>query len=69
MIAITGATGHLGRHVIGQLLEKVPANQIIAAVRSPDKAKDYADRGVQVRLTTMTRRRWKQPFKAWRDYC
>ncbi|MFY1828501.1 SDR family oxidoreductase [Myxococcus fulvus] len=49
MIAVTGATGHLGRHVIDQLLRKVPATQVVAVVRSPDKAKDLAGRGVQVR--------------------
>lgn len=49
MIAVTGATGQLGRLVIAALLKKVPANQIIAAVRSPEKAKDLADLGVQVR--------------------
>jgi NAD(P)H dehydrogenase (quinone) len=49
MIAVTGATGHLGRLVIEQLLQKVPASRIVAAVRNPDKAKDLADRGVAVR--------------------
>jgi NAD(P)H dehydrogenase (quinone) len=49
MIAVTGATGHLGRLVIDQLLQKLPANQIIAAVRNPDKAKDLAARGVVAR--------------------
>lgn len=49
MIAITGATGQLGRLVIAALLKKVPANQIIAAVRSPEKAKDLAELGVELR--------------------
>ena len=49
MIAVTGATGKLGRHVIAGLLEKVPASEIIAAVRNPDKAADLAALGVQVR--------------------
>ncbi|CNL36954.1 NmrA family protein [Yersinia aldovae ATCC 35236] len=49
MIAVTGATGQLGRLVIDALLKKVPASEIIAAVRSPEKAKDLADLGVQVR--------------------
>jgi NAD(P)H dehydrogenase (quinone) len=49
MIAVTGATGHLGRLVVDQLLQKVPAGQIVAAVRNPDKARDIAARGVQVR--------------------
>ncbi|WP_431876566.1 SDR family oxidoreductase [Amycolatopsis sacchari] len=46
MIVVTGATGHLGRLVIAGLKEKVPADQIVAAVRSPEKA---ADLGVTVR--------------------
>jgi NAD(P)H dehydrogenase (quinone) len=49
MIAVTGATGQLGRLVIDALLETVPAGQVIAAVRSPQKAADLAARGVQVR--------------------
>ncbi|WP_295478084.1 SDR family oxidoreductase [uncultured Pseudomonas sp.] len=49
MIVVTGATGQLGRLVIEQLLEKLPAQQIVAAVRSPDKAADLKALGVQVR--------------------
>lgn len=49
MIVVTGATGKLGRHVIAGLLEKVPALEIVAAVRTPDKAADLAALGVQVR--------------------
>ncbi|QHB32348.1 SDR family oxidoreductase [Yersinia canariae] len=49
MIAVTGATGQLGRLVINALLKKVPASEIIAAVRSPEKASDLAALGVQVR--------------------
>ena len=49
MFAITGATGQLGRLVIDQLLERIPADQIAALVRSPDKAADLAARGVVVR--------------------
>ena len=49
MYAITGATGQLGRLVIEALLGTVPAGQIVAAVRSPAKAHDLADRGVVVR--------------------
>ncbi|MBI5545472.1 MAG: SDR family oxidoreductase [Deltaproteobacteria bacterium] len=50
MLVVTGANGKLGRHVIEALLEKVPAQQVVAAVRSPEKAADLAARGVQVRL-------------------
>ncbi|RMO85935.1 hypothetical protein ALQ33_03108 [Pseudomonas syringae pv. philadelphi] len=49
MIVVTGATGQLGRLVIEQLLTRVPASQIIAAVRSPEKAADLSALGVQVR--------------------
>ncbi|KQR78861.1 NAD(P)-dependent oxidoreductase [Burkholderia sp. Leaf177] len=49
MIAVTGATGQLGRLVIEALLKTVPAAQIVAAARSPEKASDLAGRGVQVR--------------------
>ncbi|MFF9407280.1 SDR family oxidoreductase [Streptomyces anandii] len=47
-IVVTGATGHLGRHVVEQLLEKVPADQVTALVRSPEKAAGLAARGVRV---------------------
>jgi NAD(P)H dehydrogenase (quinone) len=36
-IAITGATGHLGRLVINQLKDQVPAADLVALVRSPAK--------------------------------
>jgi NAD(P)H dehydrogenase (quinone) len=45
-IAITGATGQLGRLVVEKLKEQTPAAQIIALVRSPEKA---ADLGVTAR--------------------
>jgi NAD(P)H dehydrogenase (quinone) len=54
MIAITGATGQLGRLVIQALLQSVPAAQIIAAVRSPAKAQDLVALGVQVRQADYT---------------
>jgi NAD(P)H dehydrogenase (quinone) len=47
-IVVTGATGHLGRHVVEQLLEKVPAEQITAVVRDEAKAADLAARGVKL---------------------
>lgn len=48
-IAVTGATGNLGRLVIEDLLTRVPADQIVALVRDVSKASDLADHGVQVR--------------------
>lgn len=49
MIAITGASGQLGRLVIKQLLEKVPANDIVALVRDVNKVADLSAKGVQVK--------------------
>ncbi len=49
MYAVTAATGQLGRHVIEELLDIVPAGQVVAAVRSPAKAADLAAKGVQIR--------------------
>lgn len=50
MIVVTGATGHLGRLVIDGLMKKAPASEIVAAVRTPEKAHDLAKRGVQARM-------------------
>ncbi|MEU5347852.1 MULTISPECIES: SDR family oxidoreductase [unclassified Streptomyces] len=47
-IVVTGATGHLGRLVIEGLLEKVPADQVTAVVRSEEKAAGFAARGVKI---------------------
>ncbi|WP_425145721.1 SDR family oxidoreductase [Deinococcus sp.] len=50
MIGITGATGHLGHLTIQALLDGgTPASEIVAIVRSPEKAADLAAKGVQVR--------------------
>ncbi|MCI2811105.1 SDR family oxidoreductase [Eoetvoesiella caeni] len=51
-IAITGASGQLGRLVIERLRAKVPASDIVALVRTSSKA---ADLGVQVREADYTR--------------
>jgi NAD(P)H dehydrogenase (quinone) len=45
-IAITGATGQLGRLVISKLRNQLPASGIVALARSPEKAGDL---GVEVR--------------------
>ncbi|MET8091609.1 SDR family oxidoreductase [Micromonospora sp. NPDC005220] len=48
--AVTGATGRLGRLVIEQLLDSgVPAAEIAAIVRNPEKAAALAARGVEIR--------------------
>ncbi|WP_026464431.1 SDR family oxidoreductase [Adhaeribacter aquaticus] len=45
-IAITGATGHLGRLVVNKLKEKLSPENLVALVRSPQKASDL---GVEAR--------------------
>lgn len=49
MIAITGATGQLGRLVIDHLLNRLRADQLVALVRDPVKATDLAGLGITVR--------------------
>ncbi|REG83859.1 SDR family oxidoreductase [Marinomonas pollencensis] len=50
MILVTGASGQLGRLIVASLLQRgTPASQIIAAVRSPEKAQDLAEQGILVR--------------------
>ena len=46
MIAITGATGQLGQHVIEELLKTVPASQIVAIVRNGESRSVASARGV-----------------------
>src|SRR5579875_54167 len=46
VVAVTGATGQLGRLVVAGLKAKLPANEIVALARSPEKA---ADLGVAAR--------------------
>lgn len=49
MIAVTGATGHLGSGVLENLLRRIPASQLIASVRNPSDAGAIAARGIEVR--------------------
>jgi NAD(P)H dehydrogenase (quinone) len=50
-LAVTGATGHLGRLAVTSLLDRgVPASDVVAVVRDAGRAADLADRGVQVRV-------------------
>ena len=49
MIIVTGATGQLGRLVVAKLLDRVPAGEIGASVRDPERARELRDRGVRVR--------------------
>ena len=54
MIIVTAASGQLARLVITELLKRVPAEQIVAAVRDPGKVADLADQGVLVRHADYT---------------
>jgi NAD(P)H dehydrogenase (quinone) len=49
MIIVTGANGHLGRAVVENLLELVPAEQLGVSVQDTEKARDLEQRGVRVR--------------------
>ncbi|WP_313108678.1 SDR family oxidoreductase [Atlantibacter sp.] len=49
MIAVTGATGHLGQRVIHNLLNTHDAQKIVAIVRNPAKAQQFAEKNVLVR--------------------
>ncbi|MCW5773206.1 MAG: SDR family oxidoreductase [Rhodospirillaceae bacterium] len=49
MIAVTGATGQLGRLVVAALLNKRLAAPLVAVVRDPAKAGDLAGKGVLTR--------------------
>ena len=48
VLLVTGASGHLGRHVIELLLE-ARAGTIIATTRTPEKLADFSAQGVLVR--------------------
>jgi len=64
MIVVTGATGQLGLLVIAALLKKVPAAEIVAAVRNPEKAKDLAESGIQVRYANYSQpASWDEALK------
>ncbi|MFI0942909.1 SDR family oxidoreductase [Streptomyces sp. NPDC021020] len=54
-IVVTGATGQLGRLVTAALLRRVPADQVVAAVRDPRKASGLAEQGVEVRTADYDR--------------
>lgn len=49
MIIVTGATGKLGRQIVEELLVRLPADRVGVSVRDPEKAADFAQRGVRVR--------------------
>jgi len=49
MIAVTAASGKLGNLVLERLLKVVPASEIVAIARSPEKLAQFQARGVKVR--------------------
>ncbi len=49
MILVTGSTGHLGRLVVAELVERVGATSVVAGARRPDALADIAAQGVTVR--------------------
>jgi NAD(P)H dehydrogenase (quinone) len=48
-IGVAGASGKLGNLVLEDLLKVLPPEQLVAIVRSPEKAARFASQGVQVR--------------------
>jgi NAD(P)H dehydrogenase (quinone) len=46
---ITGASGQLGTSALRHLLTRVPASQVVAVTRAPDRLAAFAERGVRVR--------------------
>jgi NAD(P)H dehydrogenase (quinone) len=55
MIAVTGASGHLGRLVVTALLRAVPPSMIVGAVRTPEKVRDLMSRGILIRQADYSR--------------
>jgi len=53
-IVVTGASGHLGRRVVEELLDRVDASDLILVTRRPDALAEYAARGAQVRAGDFT---------------
>jgi len=55
MILVTGASGQLGRLIVNSLIQRgIAANQIVVAVRSPEKVQDLAEQGIVVRKADYT---------------
>lgn len=49
MLIVTGASGQLGRKIVENLLQQVPAERIGVSVRDPGRVADLAAAGVRVR--------------------
>ncbi|HTE59583.1 MAG TPA: NAD(P)H-binding protein [Solirubrobacteraceae bacterium] len=48
-VVVTGASGHLGRLVTEELLERIPPSQLVLVTRHPDAIADLGDRGATIR--------------------
>jgi NAD(P)H dehydrogenase (quinone) len=48
-VIVTGASGHLGRLVAEDLVERIPPADVVLVTRHPDSLRDMADAGVTVR--------------------
>jgi NAD(P)H dehydrogenase (quinone) len=48
-VIVTGASGHLGRLVAEDLVERIPADDVVLVTRHPDALRDMAEAGVTVR--------------------
>jgi len=48
-VAVTGASGQLGRRVADLLLERLEPSQVVLLTRSPEALASYSERGVAVR--------------------
>lgn len=55
-IAVTGASGQLGRRIVSSLMATEPAESIVAIVRDPSKLSDLTASGVDVRTGDYTNR-------------
>lgn len=53
-LLVTGASGHLGRAVVEELL-RLGATRVVAATRAPEKLADLSERGVEVRAADFDR--------------
>jgi NAD(P)H dehydrogenase (quinone) len=48
-VAVTGASGHLGRRTADLLLDRLDPSEVVLLTRAPDALADYAERGAAVR--------------------
>ena len=48
-ILVTGASGHLGRKTLQNLLKRRPASDLVGLARDPEQAADLAAQGIEIR--------------------